>query len=775
LAERAGLSVRGLRYLERGLRHPYRSTVLRLSEALDLDASATTALRELWVRDAADVPPRSIPAPHSPRASGPLIGREAELHLALRLLGEDHVRLLTVTGQGGVGKTRFAVEAATRIAQAGGTVVVWVPLAAVTGAASVPGAVARAVGVTAGSTGMIDELADALQEQILLLDNAEHVAACGSFLADLALRCPSLTVIVTSRVPLGIHLEQRFPLQPLPIPDPSRTPDLHALAVNAAVDLFLRRLQAVNPQYALTAANAPAVMTVVTRLDGLPLALELAAARSATLPPEVMATRLDHGLDVLRSDARDLPDRQRTMRATIAWSHDLLPSHSQVLFRRLAVFEDGAALESIDALPTAARLRRSPHDPTPSTASTPVETAAQPDSSPPLDALVSSSLLSLDPSRPEAPRYRMHELVRAYGHEQLTLTGEDTWVKSWHAEHFLGLAEEAQQHFFASDATAWLDRLEAEHANLRTALGWFHAHDSGEKGLRLAGALSWFWYVRGHAVEGRAHLDTLLATDPAPTAPGPTTAVRVAALQGAGHLAQTQGDYRSARTYLDQAIALTRATHDQPGLAAALLAGGFVARVDEDYPTALRMLHEAAALATATGSDFLLAATHHHLGMIAADACRDPTTARRHLHHSLSIYRRLHLARFEALVLLSLADSAHLERDLPSAARLASRSLQLMQTTGEQLALHGALDTLAGIALSQHDPARGVPLAGAAARLRQLHNVQSWPVVQRRLQEQLTAAQSKLTPAEYQDLWDDGYTLTPPQALDLALKAGATP
>jgi predicted ATPase/DNA-binding XRE family transcriptional regulator len=736
LAERAGLSVRGLRYLERGLRHPHRNTVTRLAEALGVPATGSAELVAAYATTGRG------PGPHGPpRPTGPLIGREQDLEHALRLVCEDRVRLLTVTGLGGVGKTRFALEVAVRLEQVG-AVVAWVPLAAVTDVVSVPLAVANAVDIVpVGSSQVIDVLAHALEEEhVLLLDNAEQVASSASFVADLVERCPSLTVIVTSRVALGVHIEQRFPLEPLATPDPARTTDPHVLAVNPAVDMFMRRLQAVDPHYALTAASAPSVAAVVTQLEGLPLALELAAARSAALPPEAMATRLDGGLDVLASDAPDLPARHRTMRATIAWSYDLLPAASQEFLQQLAVFVDGVALTSIEALPDALTH---------------------------LDALLASSLLRTDRSRPQAPRFRMHELIRSYALEQLTQRGENESARSWHAEHFLSLAHEAHRHFYGPDSATWLDRLEVEHANLRAALGWLRDHGRRDEALRLAGALSWFWYVRGHAVEGRSYLDALLAeADASSTAA--STGARMAALSGAGHLAQTQGDYQRARGYLDEAITLSRTSHDQPGLAAALLACGFVARVQEDYRAAVPMLQEAAAVADLTGPPFVVAATEHHLGMIAADAHHDLPAARRHLDDSLRLYRRLQMSRFEALVRLSLADVALAGGDLANAAELARHSLELMCETGEQLGLHGALDTLACLAVSQGNPARAVRLSGAAAHLRALHGLRSWPVVQRRVEERLATTRTVLTPDEYQGLWDDGYAMTPTDALTFA-------
>jgi predicted ATPase/DNA-binding XRE family transcriptional regulator len=745
LAERAGLSVRGLRYLERGVRHPYRRTVERISEALALEGVPSAALLAAAARlPASDrAPDRGSHRPPAP--TGPLVGREHELEEALALLRRARVRLLTVTGPGGVGKTRFALEVTARLESVADMTAVWVPLAAVTDAASVPVAVARAVGVVpAGPSDLLEVLAGALEERVLLLDNAEQVAGAAGFVADLVGRCRSLTVIVTSRRSLGLQVEQRFPLEPLSTPAPDADDDVHTLMVNPAVDLFVRRAQAVDPHLALSRTNAHTVAAICRRLEGFPLALELTGARCAVLPPGAMSARLDRGLELLTSGAPDLPDRQRTMSATIAWSYDLLHPAARALFRHLCVFEGGASLPSIDALPPGPGgdvLSR-------------------------LETLVGSSLLRVDGSTPDEVRYRMHELIRAYGVEQLAHEGEEPQVRRWHAHHFLALAEEAEGHFYGPRSAAWLDRLETEHANLLAALRWCRAQSDAGTGLRLAAALSWFWYVRGHATEGLAHLTALLA---APDSSASATE-RIAALLGAGQLAQTQGDYSRARALLEQAVTLGRTNGDRPRTAAALLAGGFVARIQEDYPAATTMLEEAADLAKAAGPAFVVAATRHHLGLIAADAREDLTTARALLDDSLRSYHRLEMGRFESLVLLSLADVAQSEGHARRAADLAHRSLELMRDTGERLAVHGVLDTLAQLAVTDGRPAHGIRLAGAAEHLRQLSGIRSWPVVERRRERWLAAARTALTPEEYQDCWDDGQAMTVSEALTFALR-----
>ena len=753
LAERAGLSVRGLRYLERGVRHPYRSTAERLSRALGLDPGPSAALVSAAVSARASGQERERRASSLPVPPSPLVGRERELREALGLLRRAEVRLVTVTGPGGVGKTRFALDLADRLARAVAATVVWVPLAALTDAALVPVAVARAVGVTPQAPRqLVEVLAGTLEEQILLLDNAEHVVGSAPFVSDLVARCPSLTVIVTSRVTLGIRAEQRFPLDPLRTPDPAADIDVHALAVNPAVDLFVARTRTVDPRFSLTRTNAHAVAAICQRLEGFPLALELAAARTAVLPPEALSGRLEHGLDLLASGAPDVPDRQRTMRATIAWSYALLAPADRALFRQLAAFEGGVALTSAEALPVPARRAGD-------------EVGGQDRLLAHLETLVRSSLLRIASPVLDQPRYRMHGLIREYGLEELAREGEEPRVRRWHAEHFLCLAEQAERHFYGPGSSAWLDRLDVEHANLRAALQWFSEGDRPDQGLRLGGALSWFWYVRGHATEGRSHLAALLAA----AGPSAEANARMSALLGAGQLAQTQGDYGTARRLLDQSVTLGRTTGDRSRTAAALLAGGFVARIQEDYAAATRMLEEAARLAADTGPPFVVAATRHHLGMIAADARGDLATARDLLQDSLESYRELGMSRFVALVLLSLAQVAGAGGDLRSAGDLAHHSLALMRDTGERLGLHGALDTLAELAVAHGDLAYGVRLAGAAEHLRELSGTRSWPVVERQRERFLTTARAGLTPEDYRNHWDDGYSMTVGEVVDLAL------
>ena len=352
LAERAGLSVRGLRYLERGMRRPYPDTLQRLVDALALSAddcrllmvaarSSSVAARVGDGRDG------RLPLP-----PGPLIGREREVAAASDLVRRPDVQVVTLTGPGGVGKTRLALEVAATL-QSAFAGVVWVPLANLTDPGLVPSAIAQALGLTeTGTLPPMEAVSISLRGRsvLLLLDNFEHVAAAATVVSDLVARCPRLKVLITSRAALRLRSEHEYPVSPLPRPAVTSPASVYALATNPAVDLFLRRAQAVKPQFALTPANAAVVATICQRLDGLPLALELAAPRIRVLTPQAMLARLAHRLSFLISGPSDLPTRQRTMRETIAWSFDLLSTAEQELFQRLAVFDGGCSLSAIEEL-----------------------------------------------------------------------------------------------------------------------------------------------------------------------------------------------------------------------------------------------------------------------------------------------------------------------------------------------------------------------------------------------------------------------------------------
>jgi predicted ATPase len=537
-----------------------------------------------------------------------LIGREAELARATALLRGEGVRLLTLTGPPGVGKTRLALALAHDLRDADGAPdgaplpdgVALVPLAAVADPALVLPAVAAGLGVpeprSGGST--LDALAGRLagRRLLLVLDNLEQLTAAAPDVAALLARCPGLAVLATSRAPLRLRGEREFPVPPLALPDAAAPdgwagPDRAALEACPAVALFLERAGDARSDPAPTDADLAAVAELCRRLDGLPLAIELAAARAKVLPPRALLARLTRALPLLTEGARDLPARQRTLRDAIAWSYDLLEPGEQALFRRLAVFPgdfDFAAAGAVDAGPgTLDALAR----------------------------LVDHSLVRLAPAPDGEPRFHLLETLREFAGERLAERGGEAAARRGHARHFLALAERAAAQLHGPRQGAWLDYLERERHNLRAALRW--ALDRGEAsvGLRLGAALWWFWFVRGRWQEGRSWLAALLAL-PSPGGDGddPTARARSRALTGAGFLAEYMDHSSAALELLAAGQAAAAAAGDVPGVALALQGQGTVAGHNGNHGRARPLLRRAAEAARAAGDDHLTAWSLNTLG-----------------------------------------------------------------------------------------------------------------------------------------------------------------
>ena len=752
LAERAGLSVRGLRYLEGDLRRPYRDTVQRLVEALSLapdDRARLVAAARPRIGAAQSEPdtqrPVSLPVP-----AGPLIGRERELRALVDLLQNDEVRVVTITGTGGVGKTSLAIHAAAELRSIFRGVVVWLPLVELTDWNLVPSALARALGLLAADpVGVRNAILQWIGNQpvLLVLDNFEHVAAAAPLVSELVTVCPRLKVLVTSRVPLRLRSEYEFAVSPLSLPEPSNSASVYAIAANPAVSLFLRRAQAIKPEFVLTQTNAVAVATICRRLEGLPLALELAAARIRVLTPAAMLKRLDHRIAFLTGGGPDMPARQRTMRETIAWSYDLLDPSEQFVFRRLSVFAGTCDLAAVQAVCNLAGE---------------LET----DSLDLVEGLHRSSLLQVDDSTEDEPRLAMLETVREFALEQLDSSAETRVTRKRHADYFLEFAEAGAQQLYAPEQGVWLHRLERDHANFRAALDWCIETRNAEMGLRLCAALWFFWYVRGYATEGRMQIRKLLELPDVAN----VQAARAEALLGAGQLAQTQGDYSAARMLLDDSIALFRSGNDERGVARALLASGFCARIQEDYVQARLLLEEALSVSRSIGYDFITAASLHHLGMISMDADQDYPAARLLLQEALRLYRELRLPRSSAQVLITLADLGRTEGALGQARDRLDEAVGMMIDVGEKLGLQHALDTYAELALEERLTHRAARLAGAAARLRQAMGMSSWPAIQRGREQWLQRMRTALGEQAFRLAWEEGEAMTSDQAIAYALE-----
>ncbi len=532
LAERAGLSVQAVAALESGRRQrPHTHTVKALADALGLSERKRAELEAV-------VPGRETPADLAPSESTSiptsvrlplqptgLIGRERDM-VTLRPLLRSGARIVTLTGPGGVGKTRLAVEVARDLSEGYPDGVAFVGLAPLSDAGLVIPTMAHALGLReVGGEVLHDTLRTYLREKqmLLVLDNFEQVLGAASDVAGLVISCPSLTVLVTSRAPLRVRGEREYAVGSLTLPELSRIPAPTDAARSDAVRLFVERARDVLPAFELTRANAAAVAAICRRLEGLPLALELAAARVRTLSPTELLARLDHSLPLLAGGARDMPERQRTMRGAIEWSYQLLEEPQRMLLNRLSAFRGGWELEAAEAVGAG-------------------EGIPEQEVLDLLTGLVEQSLVVVETREDGRTRYRLLVPVREYAEERLIQSGEAEETRRRHAEYFLALAEEAEAELAGPKQVNWLERLETENDNLRAVLGWTldgaadGSLEQTERALQMAGALWRFWEARGYLAEGHKWLESALAASE-----GRDLSARAKALIGAGWIGTWSG------------------------------------------------------------------------------------------------------------------------------------------------------------------------------------------------------------------------------------------
>lgn len=525
------------------------------------------------------LPDADAPRPALPVPPTPLVGREHEAAAVTDALGGD-VRLVTLTGPGGVGKSRLALEVATQLAPRFRDGARFVELAAVTDPALVAGTLARALGLReSGSRTLVDDLKMYLRgkELLLVLDNFEQVAVAAPLVADLLAAAPGVRALVTSRTVLHLSGERGFEVPPLALPDAGVEGEFGRLSQSAAVRLFVERARAARSDFRLTADNAPAVAEIVRRLDGLPLALELAAARVRLLPPQALLARLGDRLGLLTGGARDLPERQRTLRNTVAWSYGVLGPDEGRLFARLGVFTGGFDLEAAEAL----------YPDGPENGDADVLGA--------LGRLVDESLVRQEAADGE-PRFRMLGLVREYALEALRETPDWRDAHDRHAEHYLRLAEAADRELRGPGQLAWLGRLETEHDNLRAAVGRFLERDRVAEAVRLGWALWLFWWFHGHVEEGGRWMEDILRRSGS-LPPYP----RARALSGAGVLAFARGDYGRAQGLLGESLALYRDLGDDWNVAHLLNFLGVIPLAQGNFAAAAHHFEEGLSVARRVG------------------------------------------------------------------------------------------------------------------------------------------------------------------------------
>ena len=507
-----------------------------------------------------DFPPiRSLDAvPNNlPTRLTTFLGREREIAEVVELL--DRSRLLTLTGPGGTGKTRLSLEVARRSMARHPGGIFFVELAAISEPELVAPTIAQTLGLPdRGGRGAVDRLVDHIGEHavLLVLDNFEQVVGAAPTVSALLAACPSLTVLTSSRAVLHVSGEQEYPVPPLGLPDPAHLPALTQLSQYEAVALFIERARAVSPGFEVTNENAPAVAEISVRLDGLPLAIELAAARIRILPPQAMLGRLERSLGLLAGGSRDLPLRQQTLRGAIDWSHELLDEPDRGLFACLSVFVGGAGLDAIERV---------------------CGSEVSGDLLDGVGSLVDKSLVRQREGHAGEPRFSMLGTIREFAIERAVEAGRWDELRGRHAELFVELAEAARDRVMGSEKRDWLDRLEEEHGNLRSAMSWAVESERADLAMRLGAALWRFWQMRGYLAEGLERTGVALATPGA----GERTETRARALDAAGGLAYWQGSQAAARAFYEEELDVWRALDDQRGIADTLYALTFTYTYDE--------------------------------------------------------------------------------------------------------------------------------------------------------------------------------------------------
>jgi predicted ATPase/DNA-binding CsgD family transcriptional regulator len=634
-----------------------------------------------------------------PRPPTRLVGRQAEVAAARQALLAENVPLLSVTGPGGVGKTRVALAIADEVADAFADGVVWVDLAPLVDPAFVSAATARALGIVVMSR---QSIRDALirhlraRQLLLLLDNCEHlIDTTAELAAALLTACPALQILATSRAPLRIRQEQRFPLDPLPLPPAGPLP-LARLRDNEAVALFVERARALRPTFVLTETNAPSVADLCRRLDGLPLAIELAAARTNGLSPAALLAQMSDRLRLLRGGPLDLPPRQQTIEATIAWSYALLDPPAQALFRRLAVFAGGCDLDGVAAVSGADALQAAER----------------------LGTLCDQGLLRMADGADGNPRYTMLETMREYALKQLDEAGETAAARTAHAWHFVELAETAAPHLHGPAEVVWLRRLEDDYPNLRAALDWLGATGDAERALQLVGALSFFWMGRNDFAEGRRRLEDALAL-PAPT----RTAAWAKAQTALGAILQENPAL--ARPKVQEALAVWRELGDPAGLATALDELAVVHLNEGDLDRARSFGEDVLARYRALGDDLGSLRMLHLLGVVSL-LRGDLPRARAELEASLQLSTALGSA-IGRLALRALGWLALAEGDERAAAAAWEERLAWCRTIGNKSGIAMYQDDLGWLALRQRDwPAAAHRFAEEIAMGAELEDAWYW-------------------------------------------------
>jgi predicted ATPase/DNA-binding CsgD family transcriptional regulator len=799
-----------------------------LEQAYQSPQAYLSSLAPSIVSEALHSSPKSKLVWKTPAFLTPFVGRQQEVAAICALLSRPEVRMLTLWGTGGIGKTRLAIEAAGMMRTSFADGACFVGLAPISDPDLVMPTIARALGILeTEERSFIEQMQAELREKhlLLVLDNLEQVATSTTAVEELLLACPYVKVLATSRAVLRLQAERLFLVPPLTLPDLKELPKYEILVRCTAIVLFQQRAQAVMPTFHITPANVRAIAEICVRLDGLPLAIELAAARIRLLPPQALLRRLVSRLQVLTGGARTLPTRQQTLRNTLQWSYDLLDAEEQQLFRRLSIFVGGCELLAVEALCHGVGDQ-----------STDVLNV--------IASLLDKSLILQAEQAGDEPRFMMLETMREFGLEALVVSGEIEDIRKAHADYYLCLSEEAEPEWEGPKQTAWSERLEREHHNVRAAMQW--SLERGETGhdwelaLRLGGALRRFWQVRGYLSEGRAFLEQVLARSE-----GIVASMRVKGLIALGHIAIIQSDYDRVEAVCKESLALCQELGDIAGSARALYLLGWASWMRGDLAAACSQLEQTVALSRQVGDETGIAWSFMHLGITAGrqgnyakgrtlfeenltrqrelgnkrgiafslccfalmlvDAQYDLATVRSLLEESLALFKeigdkwgvastcmvlgRAALQQGDVSTASSLAEEsvrlcrevghrwdtiqsiailakvADVQHDQDAALVLYQKSLDLAREVGDKVLIASGLEGLAGVVAMQGEPVWAIRLWGAATVLRETIGAPMPPIEHASYEQATAVVRMHLGENAFAAAWAEGRAMTPGQVL----------